>query len=224
MKYAIPTLIGCALVLSAPAQAADLGWGGAPASTPVYDPMPVSNWTGFYVGATGGYGWGTLSTTPAAGGPTTEENTGGWQIGAEAGYNMDFGGFVLGAEGDLQWTDLGYSQDLGAIGELNAKLDGYGTARLRAGATFGQVMPFVTGGVAVARGTASITDPAGVTTSQSNTHVGWVVGGGLEAMAAENITLKAEYLYHDVGSQTYTTIPGGSVDAGHNFGVVRAGI
>ncbi|UXN75311.1 hypothetical protein N8D56_11150 [Devosia sp. A8/3-2] len=47
---------------------------------------------------------------------------------------------------------------------------------------------------------------------------------GLEAAATENITVKAEYLYVDLGTQTYSGLPGGSIDATQRFSVVRAGI
>jgi outer membrane immunogenic protein len=40
---------------------------------------------------------------------------------------------------------------------------------------------------------------AGIT--QSNTHVGWTVGGGVEWMFAPRWSVKAEYLYYDLGSR-----------------------
>lgn len=207
--------------LSLPASAADLGWGGASPTTGMLAPSSAFNWSGFYLGVNGGYGWGAVRETPPGLG-TTETNAGGWFAGAQGGYNFDFGGFVLGGELDLGWTNIGYQRDVAGGGTARANLDMFGTARLRAGASFGQVMPYFTGGLAGGRGSVSSTTAGGVVTTQSDNHFGWTLGGGLEAAATDNITLRAEYLYVDLGDATYTT--GGNSDFGHRFGVLRAGI
>ncbi|WDQ99851.1 porin family protein [Devosia sp. J2-20] len=212
-----------ALMLFAPAaHAADLSWNSG--TSPLYSPSPASGWDGFYAGLNAGHGWGTGARQNVAGGATTERNTGGWQLGGQAGYNMDMGGFVLGAEGDLQFASIGYEEDLGATGKFKSGVDFYGTVRGRAGMSFGTVLPYVTGGIAAGRGSASLTDPANVVTSQSATHVGWTLGVGLEAQATDKITVKAEYLYVDLGTQTYNGLPIGNQDITQRFGVVRAGV
>lgn len=214
-------MLSALLLLPASSQAADLGWNSGP--SPIYSPTPAASWGGFYAGLNGGYGWGTITRTPA-GGAAVASNSGGWQIGAQAGYNMDMGGFVLGAEADLQWSGIGYSELLPGGNTFKASTDFFGTLRGRAGMSFGQVMPYVTGGLAAGRGTASITDPGNVVTSQSNNHLGWTLGAGLEAKATENISFKAEYLYVDLGTQSYAGLPGGNLDVSQRFGVVRAGV
>jgi len=220
----IGIMLSAILSLTVASQAADLGWNSG--ASPIYSPTPASGWGGFYAGVNGGYGWGTLTREPAGGGPEVSNNTAGWNLGAQAGYNMDMGGFVIGAEGDLQWSNVGYSEDIPGIGTFKSGVDFYGTLRGRAGVVFGQVMPYVTGGVAIGRGTASLTNPAGVVTSQSATHTGWTAGVGLEAQATDNITVKAEYLYLDLGTQTYNGLPAGigNIDATQRFGMIRAGI
>lgn len=210
------------LLLTATASAADLGWNAG--TSTIYSPTPVSGWSGFYAGINGGYGWGTQTREPAAGGAETLNNTSGWALGGQAGYNMDLGGFVIGAEADLQWSSIGYSEDVPGIGSFKSGIDLFGTVRGRAGMAFGAVMPYVTGGFAAGRGTASLTDPGNVVTSQSATHTGWTVGGGLEAKATENVTFKAEYLYVDLGTQTYNGLPVGNLDITQRFSVIRAGI
>ena len=212
-------LVSAALLLASPAFAADLGWNGG--TSPIYSPTPASDWTGFYAGVNGGYGFGVLTREPTAGGAQTQNNTGGWQFGGQAGYNVDMGGFVVGAEADLQWANVGYSEELPGGNKFTSAIDFYGTIRGRAGVTFGQVMPYVTGGFAAGRGTVSQTAGA-VTTSQSNTHMGWTAGLGIEAQATDQITVKAEYMYVDLGTQTYGGI--GNIDATQRFSVVRAGV
>lgn len=210
------------LLLSATAHGADLGWNSG--ASPIYSPTPVSGWSGFYAGINGGYGWGTLTREPAGGGTETQNNSGGWNLGGQAGYNMDLGGFVIGAEADLQWSNIGYSEDIAGTGRFKAGMDYFGTVRGRAGMSFGSVMPYVTGGFAAGRGTANVTDAGDVVTSQSATHMGWAVGGGLEAKATDNITIKAEYLYVDLGTQAYNGLSVGDIDVTQRFSVVRAGI
>ena len=72
-----------------------------------------------------------------------------------------------------------------------------------------------TGGLAIAGAEASITnvDTPGDTRSDSNTHLGWVIGAGAEFMITETMSLGAEYLHVDLGSEDYTFPgPGGGID------------
>ncbi|MET3928039.1 outer membrane protein [Devosia sp. 2618] len=216
-------MLSAILLASTGAQAADLGWNSG--ASPIYSPTSAANWSGFYAGVNAGYGWGTLTREPSAGGPKHENNSGGFSLGGQVGYNLDLGGFVLGTEADLQWANIGYSEDIANVGSFKSGIDFYGTIRGRAGFAFGQVMPYVTGGFAAGRGTSSVTS-GNVTTSESANHMGWTVGAGLEAQATENISFKAEYLYVDLGTQTYAGPLGGlnGIDATHRFSVVRAGL
>src|SRR5271169_7176029 len=94
------------------ASAADM-----PAKAPVYKaPIVASiyNWTGFYVGANGGYGWSTQSGTVTAtnntgasdslAGPHAVGGFGGGQI----GYNWQAPGsqWALGAELDIEGSGI----------------------------------------------------------------------------------------------------------------------
>jgi outer membrane immunogenic protein len=215
-------LLSSALLLStAAAQAADLNWNSAPQSN-LYSSTPSASWSGFYAGLNAGYGWGTLETQAVGGGVRNQYNTGGAVLGIQGGYNMDMGGFVVGTEADLQWANVKHDTTVGA-GKLSNSVDFFGTLRGRAGATFGQVMPYVTAGFAVGRGSASL-DNGTVTSTTGATHIGWTAGLGLEAKATENISVKAEYLYVDLGTQTYTGLTGGNYDATQRFSVIRAGV
>lgn len=209
------------VALSAPAAAADLGGWQAPANTsPVFSGVSATQWTGFYAGINGGFGWGTTSMAAIPGGVSTDNNSSGWSLGGQAGYNVDMGGFVVGAEADLQWMNLGYAVPGTTV---EAKVDMLGTLRGRAGIPIGQVMPYATLGGAFARG--SVTETPGITSSSAANHFGWTAGVGLEAQATSNLSLKAEYLYVDLGNQSYDALPGaGAFDVGHRFSVVRAGV
>jgi outer membrane immunogenic protein len=80
---------------------------------------PVWSWTGFYVGANGGYSWGrsrsdvTYTNTatgavivPPAGSITNASfDMNGAVAGGQAGYNWQSTNWVFGIEGDMNWSD-----------------------------------------------------------------------------------------------------------------------
>ena len=81
--------------------------------------VEVWNWTGFYIGGNAGYSWGRSNTdltyfNTATGAnivlpPGSISNRGfdmnGAIAGGQAGYNWQTGNWVLGVEGDIQWSD-----------------------------------------------------------------------------------------------------------------------
>ena len=209
------------LAVSTSAQAADLNWNNSAPTSSLYSPASATQWSGFYAGISGGYGWGTTGVSPAVPGGQNNNNSGGWTLGGQAGYNMDMGGFVLGGEADLQWANIGYSEPI-VGGTFEARTDFFGTLRARAGVPVGQVMPYATVGVAYGRGTA--TEKTAINSSQSANHFGWTAGLGLEAQATSNLSFKAEYLYVDLGTQAYNSLPRGNRDITQRFSVVRAGL
>ena len=95
MKKILLTTTALIALGIAPAAAADLAarpYTKAPAA------IAINNWSGFYLGAMGGYaqenssGIGTLS---------------GGFAGGTAGYNWQMGNVVLGIEADAAWADVG---------------------------------------------------------------------------------------------------------------------
>jgi len=181
-------LIGAAAaaLLASPALAADLYI--QPAAPSLIGSASVVNWSGFYAGANVGYGWGKFEN----GGVAVDSK--GLLGGVQAGYNYDFGGFVLGVEGDIQLADIRYEAAGGDI----IRIDSFGTLRARAGAAVDRFLPYVTGGLAYGRLT---TESMGATKTAGNT--GWTIGAGLEYAATDNISVKAEYLYTDFGNIDY---------------------
>ena len=87
------------------ANAADLQ--RAPPVMPTKAPpfvAPLPDWTGFYIGVNGGGGWGRSSSDLSG-----HIDTSGGVAGGTAGYNAQFGNWVLGVEGDLDWSNIGGS-------------------------------------------------------------------------------------------------------------------
>jgi len=193
--------------LSAPAAAADLA-----TKYPVKAvPVPVFSWTGFYIGANVGYGGdkfdydvnvlglpvGNLST-----------NSSGFFVGGQLGYNYQFANnVVIGLETDIQWSDIGSSLDINAVGfpilSASSTVDYFGTIRARLGYAFDRFLPYITGGVAYGKTSADVSIVGLPIWSQSSTSWGWTIGGGAEYAITNNWTFKAEYLYVDLGSNTY---------------------
>lgn len=138
---------------------------------------------------------------------------GGFQVGA----NKQFGTLVVGLEADVSWTGLSadgrFTTPLGSQWDIKSDLDMLGTVRGRLGVAAGPMLWYVTGGLAVGQvDTKQATNfvdnngkqiDVGGRTSGTNYHVGWTIGGGGEYMLGAGWTLKAEYLYVDLGNVDY---------------------
>jgi outer membrane immunogenic protein len=184
-------LISTSLIaLGMPAMAADLGarpYSKAPAAA-----IAVNNWTGFYIGAMGGYAEEATSGVGAL--------NGGF-VGGTAGYNWQTGNFVLGVEADAAWADVGATVVVGPVA-ISSDIHALGTVRGRVGYAFDQILIYGTGGYAWANNEIAIT-ALGVTIADTQFHSGWTAGGGVEVKFAPNWSVKAEYLYRSFESETY---------------------
>jgi outer membrane immunogenic protein len=171
------------------ASAADLS--APPAYTKAPAISPVTNWSGFYIGAMGGYASESTSDPLAI--------KGGF-AGGTLGYNWQSGAFVFGVEADGAWADISATATAGGITATD-KIQALATFRGRVGVAFDQVLLYGTAGFAAAdeKGSASA---LGVTLSDTQTRTGWTAGAGLEWMFMPRWSLKAEYLYRGFDSVT----------------------
>jgi outer membrane immunogenic protein len=160
--------------------AADLPAREAPPA-PIFTPVPVFTWTGFYAGVNAGWGWRDNDReTVVLGGvvPGTllfpDNGDGGFTGGGQIGYNYQIGSFVIGVETDIQWADTDQGENVTFIpaGVPGTFVPGvfdndlsvwFGTVRARAGVAIDRVLIYATGGLAY-------TDDS----------TGWVAGGGVE--------------------------------------------
>jgi outer membrane immunogenic protein len=226
----------------------------APPLPPVQSVQPA-NWTGFYVGVHGGYSWGqwdgNLHFDPGTGplevfNPARRTIDGnGWLAGGQIGFNYQINSFVFGLEADASWTNLkGRGSFNTAPGDFNwaieNRLNWFGTARARAGVAVDSFLFYATGGVAFgqSKGDLVVSEvvPCCLVTavaSANENHVGWTVGGGVEWMYSRNWSVKAEYLYVDLGTADYHFVGTTFVGTPHTtdnflgdltFSVVRAGL
>jgi outer membrane immunogenic protein len=241
------------------ASAADLGgpsYDGSLKDGPALMAQP--SWTGFYIGANAGYAWGSYdSFLPEnlekeayvpPGGIRTDLNPDGWFGGGQIGFNFQHGSLVFGVEADWQGGDIEDSATSRHTHTLESgqpefdvdnsmSIESFGTVRGRLGVVMGRVLPYVTGGFAWAktdvdaRLTYLVDTPVVFAGSDSATHTGWVVGGGVEIALDENWSIKGEYLYYDLGEENYTITYVGpwdgdtySTDADLTMQTIRVGV
>jgi outer membrane immunogenic protein len=181
----------------------------------------------------------------------SDNDQSGFTGGGQAGYNFQFNQFVLGVEGDINYIGGSESKRFAAVdisGDQSFSaynsggVDWLGTLRARAGFAADQFLIYATGGLAFG-GTdsstsfayfdnATFTNPSTLAWSgnSSDTGFGWTVGAGVEYAFTSNWTAKLEYLYYDLGDNTYTLtdINGAGFTANikqeYTGNIVRAGV
>ena len=202
----IKTAIAAILVLGATgaASAADI-----PRKAPAYYAPSYYDWTGFYIGANGGYGW------------VEDSGPKGVIGGGQLGYNWQTGRLVFGVEGDIQYTDMKQEETIAGI-TASAKVQSFATARGRLGYAFDRLLVYGTGGFAYTKTELSLTNGI-VSISDSKWSSGWTAGGGLEWAAWDRWSVKGEYLYVHSGNVDLT-LAGVAVSGNYNFHVARAGL
>ena len=107
MKKSFAAAISFAAIITAvaPASAADMA-----VKAPPMAPLPVIyNWTGFYIGANGGWGqsrncWDFVAPGAVFAGGCGDRS--GGLIGGQIGYRWQTGGWVFGLEAQGDWADL----------------------------------------------------------------------------------------------------------------------
>ena len=155
-------------------------------------------WSGFYLGAVGGYGASHGDVT-VAGAPAGDVNAKGALLGARAGFDQRVGVLAFGLVGDWSWSGMKESQTIGGA-TVDAKLTQYATLRARAGVAAGDwVMFYATGGGAYGRATVVATVPGLGESTSSVGRLGWVVGGGVEVALTPRMSVGVEYLHADLG-------------------------
>jgi outer membrane immunogenic protein len=213
-------------------------------------------WDGVYVGATAGYAFGhspsTLDvryadeTTFQARQNIDSINASGFIGGVSIGYNHSAGPLVFGLEGDVSYLgakarDVDEFVFAGFQNEIATKYHWLGTVRARAGVQNGRWLGFATGGFAFGGfedfigGTDAFSGPVPDFSGGVKTKAGYVIGAGVEYAATAKISIKAEYLFADLGKNTTDVNavsgnewfdPGSAafVNASHKLNIVRLGM
>lgn len=189
------------MALAAPlaANAADLARPVAPAYK-APPPIPVTTWTGFYLGAYGGGGGGfsRYDFTPI-GTTTGNFNISGGMAGGTGGFNWQTGAAVFGVEADGGWADFRGSHTCPGPAFTCATSDTWtSTIRGRLGWAVGSnFLIYGTGGGAFGDIRAAVTPGF---TGAVVEKAGWAAGAGVEWMFAPNWSAKLEYMHYDLGT------------------------
>jgi outer membrane immunogenic protein len=233
----IPSLAVAASLFAAPAVAAF----AAPAvatdlavKEPVYTKAPVVmpfNWTGFYIGAQGGFAWGQSEQYSPFNSLTGLFNTHGGFGGGTVGYNWQIANWVLGLEGDFSGSDIkgasAGSPTFSCVQACVSEVKWFGTARARLGYAYDTWLFYGTGGAAFGRIHTFFADTIVGNTSLDgrNDRAGWTAGAGIEHAFAPHWSVKLEYLHVDLGSDIqWININGMSFLTRERFDVIRGGI
>jgi outer membrane immunogenic protein len=241
MRRFLVTLLGATVFGAAFANAADM-----PVKAPIHPTPTVAayNWTGWYVGAHGGYGWGNDNTSigwsdpgnvaliaaAVAAGiiPTSlSSNPDGALGGVQLGYNYQVGtNWVIGAETDFSFSDIKGTQTITTnvvvpvVNFVSQKLDWFGTIRGRVGYAANSWLFYGTAGGAYGHviynySQLSPATAINIVGPDSETEWGWTAGGGVE-YGWDRWTIRAEYLYIDLGDHSFN-VPVGAFAPAASF-------
>jgi outer membrane immunogenic protein len=223
-KFLLGTVGLIALSMSAPASAADLAARPYTKAPPMI--AAVYDWSGFYIGANGGWGsarncWDFL--TPAGTFVAAEgcHDSSGGTAGGQIGYRWQAGTFVFGLEAQGNWADFRGSNGslIPPVGLFTnqTKLDAFGLFTGQIGYAWNNALLYVKGGGAVTSNRYNqYFTPTGalVASSGDDTRWGGVVGVGLEYGFAPNWSAAIEYDRMFMQDRTITTLtPVGAVFA-----------
>lgn len=220
----------------------------------------TNNWSGFYLGGTSGYIRGNANQSISFHNSWLNDGTqdnifltqftdkqlkaNGFVGGIQAGYNYQIKHWVPGIVTDFAYIDLSKKYASGVVTnvfsgssytvEASYKANWLLTIRPRLGYSFGRLLPYITGGFAVAheKYSQTITQQNVVFTEKgalSKEEIGWTVGAGTDLALTRCWQLMAEYLYVRLRSASINGV--GTIvnyDATHsvqlNAHIVRMGI
>jgi outer membrane immunogenic protein len=183
--------------IAAPASAADMAVKArppAPVLAPIYD------WTGFYIGANGGWGQANNCVNFADDLGTFGEacrGRSGGLFGGQVGYRWQANQWVFGVEAQGDWADLSSTRVslFDPTFSIRTKTDGIGLFTGQIGYAWNQALFYVKGGAAVTSNRFSILENVFGTelAAASATRWGGTIGVGFEYGFTPNWSFGVEY-------------------------------
>jgi outer membrane immunogenic protein len=233
-------LLGMAalIALVRPAVSADMRAPSYKASRPL---LPIWSWSGCYLGGHANGLWAKsqewIVRTPGAaffGRSLGEHDVNGWLGGVQAGCDYQFaGGFVVGLQGDIGWTDIegGHDSALEFGVAYHSKIKSLGSVTGRIGYAWDRFLGYAEGGGAWERDNYwATTIVLGTAYTASETRSGWTIGIGGEYAFTNFLSGFVEYNYYDFGTRQIAFTPQVTglgpafVDTKETKSVVRAGL
>lgn len=197
------------VTFSAPVFAADM-----PQRTqaPVYKAVaPSDPWTGCYAGGNVGGAWTTSHDVDVSiiGGDFGSRTASGVVGGGQIGCDYRSGNWVAGIRGLFDVADLNASNvsPINPLVSSGSHFPWFATASGRLGyLVTPATLVYATGGAAWIR--SEFSNNAGAPNTLDVTRSGWLAGGGVEFMFAQNWSVFAEYNHFDLGTKTATASAG----------------
>jgi outer membrane immunogenic protein len=206
-KVLLVTASLIALGAAAPAVAADLAARPYTKAPPMV--AAVYDWTGFYIGANGGWGssrnsWDSIAPNVLVGPEGSHDATGG-TVGGQVGYRWQAGTWVFGLEAQGNWADFqGSNVSLLAAPAVNrSKIDAFGLFTGQVGYAANNVLFYVKGGAAVTDNRYEGLFAGTVLDRTEQTRWGATVGAGVEYAFAPNWSFGVEYNHLFMGTENY---------------------
>jgi outer membrane immunogenic protein len=193
-------------LLSSAAAIAFLAGAAMAADLPIpAEPIPAApilaayNWSGFYVGANGGFAFDGENDWE---GVAVTNDLEGWFAGGTVGFNWQANPWlVFGVEGDWDWADINGSDPCpNPAFTCSTDVEWLATARGRVGIAWDRFMVYGTGGGAFA-GVLVEANPQIGGGSSDETYFGWTAGGGVEIGLWNSVSVKGEYAFVDLGDE-----------------------
>lgn len=230
------TLLAVTSLIATPALAADaiIQTEVAPARADTF------SWTGGYIGLNAGYAGGRTKADTAVNSvpvvvnfarannvitSSLNNSANGFVGGIQAGYNWQIDKFIYGLETDIQAAGIESKFIDSDFTEVSTKIDWFGTTRVRLGYTpVDRFMIYATGGLAYGKIKYEMWNG---NVSASDTRVGYTVGAGAEYAITQNISLRTEYLYTDLGKLKFDNVGTKNSTSGEvklPFHTVRIGV
>ena len=172
----------------------------------------AAQWDGLYIGGTG-------TITPGSVFDEFDDSNAlmGGMFGAQLGYRFQLGPAVAGVEADYLFGETAYTSP-----DREVIIDQLGTIRANLGMPIGPLLTYATAGVAFAR--ASVEDFSGpMSLLDENSHFGVTVGGGVELLLTDSISLRGEYQFMQLGAESYD-LSTPEYDLDYSVHSIRAGI
>jgi opacity protein-like surface antigen len=171
------------------------------------------DFSGAYLGASLGGHMATISDTDVNNyntGSTYDHLSYGPLAGVQAGYNFQDGAGVYGVEADFLWAGGNRKSDQSGPGDptdytYKSGLNWKGALKAKSGVAAGNMLMYVLGGVAFANYDDKVIDiDNAINFDASGTHLGMIVGGGMEYAISPNLTTRLEATYTALSGDTVT--------------------
>jgi len=194
---------------------------GAAAATAIslFSMQANANDSGFYAGLTWGHGTGSHDVELL----DQDHESKGYMGGIKAGYSAKVNSLVWGVEADYSTSEVKSSDQVSyapfpgasSVTDIEHRIRNFATIRGKIGMSYDSFSPYLTAGFAFADNQSSASAvisgfgalDGSFAGSHEQKHTGSVVGIGVDVPFSNKLSLNAEYLYSDLGTENYAALP-----------------